>query len=92
MGRRVKDEGGSEGRSVIGRIGVEPSGKITPRESGLTSLGCLRTRPSEQLAQETEQMTAALLLVRSPARHARWPQTSIVQVGRLYPTGSREGP
>ena len=59
MGRRVKDEGGSEGRSVIGRIGVEPPGEITPRESGLTSLGCLRTRPSEQLAWETEQMTAA---------------------------------
>ena len=92
MGRRVEDEGGSEGRSVTGRIGVEPPGEITPRESGLTSLGCLRTRPSEQLAQETEQMTAASLLVRSPACYARWPQTSIVQVERLRPTGSREGP
>jgi len=92
MGRRVADEGGSEGRSVIGRIGVEPPGEITPRESGPTSLGCLRTRPSDQLAQETEQMTAASLLVRSPACQARWPQTSIVQVGRLRPTGLREGP
>ena len=92
MGRRVKDEGGSEGRSVIERIGVEPPGEITPRESGPTSLGCLRTRPSEQLAQETEQMTAASLLVRSPACHARWPQTSIVQVGHKRSTGSREGP
>jgi hypothetical protein len=59
MGRRVEDEGASEGRPVIGRIGVEPSGEITPRESGLTSLRCLRTRPSEQLAWETEPMTAA---------------------------------
>ena len=67
MGRRVEDEGGSECRPVTGRIRVEPSGEITPRESGLTSLGCLRTRPSEQLARETEQMTAASLLVRSPA-------------------------
>ena len=92
MGRRVEDEGGSEGRPVIGRIGVEPSGEITPRESGLTSLGCLRTRPSEQLAWEAEQMTAASLLVRPPACSARQPQTSIVQVGRLRPTGSREGP
>jgi len=91
-GRRVEDEGGSEGRPVTGRIGVEPPGKITPRESGLTSLGCLRTRPSDQLAQETEQMTAASLLVQSPACYARWPQTSIVQVERLRPTGSREGP
>ena len=59
MGRRVEDEGGSECRSVIERIGVEPPGEITPRESGPTSLGCLRTRPSEQLAWEAEQMTAA---------------------------------
>ena len=92
MGRRVEEEGRSECRPVMGRIRVEPSGEITPRESGLTSLGCLRTRPSEQLAQETEQMTAASLLVRSPACYARWPQTSIVQVVHLCPTGSREGP
>ena len=92
MGRRVKDEGGSEGRSVIERIGVEPPGEITPRESGPTSLGCLRTRPSAQLAWEAEQMTAASLLVRPPADSARQPRTSIVQVGRQRSTGSREGP
>ena len=44
MGRRVEDEGGSERRPVIGRIGVESSGEITPRESGLTSLGSFVTR------------------------------------------------
>src|SRR6516164_11354320 len=87
MGRRVKDEGGSEGRPVIERIGV-----ITPRESGPTSLGCLRTRPSEELAREAEQMTAASLLVRPPADSAHQPRTSIVQVERLRSTGSREGP
>src|SRR5271157_3155609 len=59
MGRRVADGGKSECRPITGRIGVEPPGEITPRESGLTSLGCLRTRTSEQLAWETEQMTAA---------------------------------
>ena len=91
-GRRVEDEGRSECPAVTGGIGVESSGEITPRESGPTSLGCLRTRPSEQLAQETEQMTAASLLVRSPACSARWPQTSIVQVERQRCTGSREGP
>jgi hypothetical protein len=36
-------------------------------------------------------MTAALLLVRSPACHARWPQTSIVQVERLRPPGPARG-
>jgi hypothetical protein len=31
MGRRVEEEGGSEGRPVMGRIGVEPSGNIISR-------------------------------------------------------------
>ena len=44
MGRRVEDEGGSERRSVVGRIGVESSDKITLRENGLTSLGSFVTR------------------------------------------------
>ena len=86
MGRRVKDEGGSEGRPVIERIGV-----ITTRESGPTSLGCLRTRPSEQLAREAEQMTAArcwcglrrIPLVSPGPGSCRW---------GVGPTGSREGP
>jgi hypothetical protein len=50
MGRRVGDEGGSERRPVIGRIGVEPSSKITLRESGPTSLRSFVTRePGEPL-------------------------------------------
>jgi len=80
MGRRVEDEGGSERHPVIGWIGVEPWGEITLRQGGLTSLGCLRTRPSEQLAWETEQMTAAAGAVSSV--YARQLQTSIVQVVR----------
>jgi len=44
MGRRVEDEGESERRSVVGRIGVESSDKITLRENGLTSLGSFVTR------------------------------------------------
>ena len=43
MGLRVAGEGGSEGRPVIGRIGVEPLGDIIPRESGQTSFRCRRT-------------------------------------------------
>jgi len=30
MGLRVKEEGASESRPVIGRIGIAPSGKIIP--------------------------------------------------------------
>src|SRR6516164_9965295 len=44
MGRRVGDEGGSQRRPVIGRIGVELSSKITLRESGPTSLRSFVTR------------------------------------------------
>jgi hypothetical protein len=44
MGWRVEDEGRSERRPVIGRIGVESSGEITPRESGPTSFGSFVTR------------------------------------------------
>ena len=50
MGRRVGDEGGSERRPVIGRIGVELASKITLRESGPTSLRSFVTRePGEPL-------------------------------------------
>jgi hypothetical protein len=44
MGRQVGDEGGSERPPISGRIGVEPSGEITPRESELTSLWSFVTR------------------------------------------------
>ena len=44
MGRRVEDEGRSECPAVTEGIGVEPSGEITPRESGPTSLGSFITR------------------------------------------------
>ena len=44
MGRRVKEEGASERRPVMGRIGVERRSDITPRESGQTSLWSFVTR------------------------------------------------
>jgi hypothetical protein len=93
MGRRVEDEGRSERRPVVGRIGVEPPGEITPLESGLTSLGCLRTRPSEQLTWEAEQMTAAYCwcgLRRVPLVSPR--PVSCRWSACVRPTGFREGP
>ncbi len=44
MGRRVKDEGGSERRPLTGRIGVGPPGDITPPEREPTSPGSSVTR------------------------------------------------
>ena len=46
MGRRVQEDGGSEGHSVIGWIAVEASdgGNITARESGPTSIWSFVTR------------------------------------------------
>ena len=58
MGLRVKEDGGSEGRPVTGRIGVEPPGDITPRESGPTSIWSLVTRALGEPTQEGKQMTA----------------------------------
>ena len=55
MGRRVKDGGRSECRPVIGRIGVESSGQITPRESGPTSLGSFVTREPGEPLQEASR-------------------------------------
>ncbi len=44
MGLRVEEEGASEGRAVMARIGVAPPGNIIPRESGQTSLWSFLTR------------------------------------------------
>jgi hypothetical protein len=55
MGWRVEDEGRSERRSVVERIGVEPSGEITSRESGLTFLGSFITRGPGQPSQEASR-------------------------------------
>ena len=44
MGLRVEEEGASEGRSVMGRIGIEPSGDVIHGESRQTSLWSLVTR------------------------------------------------
>src|SRR6516162_2553821 len=44
MGRRVKEEGESESRSIIDRIRVEPPGDITLPERGQTSLWSSVTR------------------------------------------------
>jgi hypothetical protein len=54
-GWRVKDGGRSECRLVIGRIGVESSGEITPRESGPTSPGSFVTRAPGKPLQEASR-------------------------------------
>ena len=79
MGWRVKEEGGSEGRPVMGRIGAE----LAPRETGLTSLWSRGTRKSGQPLWEAEQMTAAARLAgaASPGNRKRV-QVRIVQVRR----------
>ena len=44
MGRRVKEEGESQSQPVIGWIGVEPHGDITPPKRVQTSLWSFVTR------------------------------------------------
>jgi hypothetical protein len=58
MGVRVKEDGKSESRLVMGRIGVALSGNITPRESGQTSVRSFPTIELELPTSETKRMTA----------------------------------
>ena len=58
MGVRVKEDGESERRAVMVRIRVAPSGNITRRESGQTSIWSFVTREFGEPTQETLQMTA----------------------------------
>jgi hypothetical protein len=70
MRRRVQEEGASEGRPVIGRIGVEPSGDIIPRRKPadfplvLVYVKCLANRLEE--AMQKCRRSAKLLLVLLP--------------------------
>ncbi|MBA3440647.1 MAG: hypothetical protein H0T92_12330 [Pyrinomonadaceae bacterium] len=43
----VEEDGASQRRSVMERIGVEPQSNITPRESEQTSIWSLVTREPE---------------------------------------------
>jgi hypothetical protein len=80
MRRRVQEEGASEGRPVIGRIGVEPSGDSTQPERGQTSLWWERTGKDRQLASGSNaEMSAG----------SQWPL--LVQLPPPRPIGSRLG-
>jgi hypothetical protein len=68
MRLRVEEDGKSEGRPVMGRIGVEPQGNITPRESGQTSIGSLITRKVGQLPSSGKADDGRLRLAGAPAR------------------------
>jgi RNA-directed DNA polymerase len=57
MGLRVREDGESESRPVMGRIGVEPNGDITSRESGQTSIRSFITRELGKPTKEAKQMT-----------------------------------
>ena len=59
---REGEDGRSEGHSVIGWIGVAPTGDITPRESALTSIWSCITREFGQPPEERRQMTAVVTL------------------------------
>ena len=62
----------ANGRPVTGRIGVAPSDDITPRASGLTSLGSSVTRELEQPAGGKQMSAAATLAGASPDAPTDW--------------------
>ena len=62
IGVRAWEDGRSERHPVMGWIGVEPMGNITPRESALTSVWSCITRDLGQPLEERRQMTAVATL------------------------------
>ena len=70
-GLRVEEEGTSEGREVITRIGIA-STIIIPRASGLTSLWPFITRKPGQPFQEAKQMTAEEFPAGAASREEDW--------------------
>jgi RNA-directed DNA polymerase len=58
MGLRAKENGGSEGRPVMGWIGVASLDNMTPRENEQTSVWSFLTRKLGKQIQEARQMTA----------------------------------
>ena len=59
---REWEDGRSERHPVMGWIGVEPLGNITPRASALTSVWSCITRDLGQPLKERKQMTAVATL------------------------------
>ena len=59
---RAEEDGRSEGHSVMEWIGVAPTGNITPRESGQTSIWSCITRDLGEPPEERRQMTAVATL------------------------------
>jgi RNA-directed DNA polymerase len=76
MARWVKEDGESEGRPVIGRIEVEPSGNIASRESGQTSIWSFDTREFVKPSKGAKQMTATQQLA-GAASHVAVPWHAI---------------
>ena len=62
IGVRAWEDGRSEGHSVMEWIGGTPTGNMTPRESGLTSIWSCITREFGQPPEERRQMTAVATL------------------------------
>src|SRR5258708_34874626 len=87
MRQRRRDEGGSEGRSVMDRIEGESSRTTSPhRESGLTSLGCSITRePRPTDSGRQADMSAAEMLAGAAPRHT--PDWHSIDWRKRWPTG-----
>ena len=72
MGLRAKENGKSEGRSVMERIGVTSPDHIIPRESEQTSVRSFLTRELGKQMQEAKQMTANTFAGAASHKEVNW--------------------
>jgi RNA-directed DNA polymerase len=77
---REQEDGRSEGRPVMGRIGIEAKADIIPRESGLTSIGSIFTREHGEPLKEGKQMKASENACAPSGKTVDWRQIEWHQV------------
>jgi hypothetical protein len=69
---RVEENGASERRPEMGRIGIEPASTIIPRENEQTSVWSFLTRKLGKQIQEAKQMTANTFAGAASHREVSW--------------------
>src|SRR3954467_15943780 len=83
MGLRVKDEGGSEGRPVMGRTGVEPVARSLPAKAGRLPSGVDGRDPSANRPGGQSRSVGGIAMIRAGAAPAPARSISVAGTGAV---------